>query len=365
MAVPVAFHSVIAILVSLLVFPESVHGQFRRRFNAVFTPLTQALYSQPELLTMESVAERESELFDAALALFQSRIRTAETALGGLRAARRLMRRDVAYGRFGADDFKKMHELARRMTVRAHGMAFYFKIMDPSRHRFPGTRTPGTHTPLQRTPAHSPPGSPPTTPGTHAAHVAPGGILNVGPRSPTSSITSRRRRAVHRIHHAHLSSPLHNLFQHFPLHMRMHGHGYGHHGGGGASLFAPSLDPHGPGLAPEAGPVGVFESQAYLDLEARFAHAGADTLRARAMGLLGAEDGAGPLLRCAADALGMCGHWVERIDEEMIVGRVVRLLKTKLGMRRKRKVSDNVVLQIENVRARLLACLEEFRKEKR
>lgn len=360
--IPVAFHSAIAILVSLFIFPESVHGRFRRRFLSVFTPLSLALRSQPEILCMSCVSERDAKTFEAALALFHDYIHTAESALGGLRTVRHLMRRDIAYGRFGADDFKRVHELTRRMTVRAHGMSFYFKIMDPSRHRFPGCQTPGTFTPVQQTPVQSPPGSPPPTPSGYTSNGANAGVIhNTGSRSPTGSIASRRRRHGRRVggHGHHLHSPLHNLFLHFPGHMHLRGY---HHSSGGASLFAPSLDAH----ASESGAVGVFESQAYLNLEARFAHPGADALRTKAMNLLGAEAGAGTLLYCAANALGVCGKWIERVDDDRLLGRFFKRLAEKLGVgQRRRMKAEDIVLEIETTKSKLQSCLEDFKREKR
>lgn len=110
--IPIAFHSAISLFCALFIFPESVHGQFRDRFSAVFVPLAKALRSQPDLLnTSPSSLDFNTEAFGKLVI-------SAESALGPLAATNRLMKKDISWGRFGADDFKFMHELASRMTVR-------------------------------------------------------------------------------------------------------------------------------------------------------------------------------------------------------------------------------------------------------
>ena len=129
---PIAFHSINAILCSLLIFPESVHAQFRRRFHAVLSPLVEALRDQPKLLkNAPSFFDLD---FDAGVEKYTKQVQAAEAALGPLAMTGRLMKKDCSFGRFGPGDFRLIHELVRRMTVRANGMAFYFKIMDPFRH---------------------------------------------------------------------------------------------------------------------------------------------------------------------------------------------------------------------------------------
>ncbi|KAI5118341.1 hypothetical protein M0805_009144 [Coniferiporia weirii] len=312
--VPVAFHSAIAILSSLIIFPESVHAQFRQRFRAVFTPLAHALRSQPELLNTPS----DHPAFNSGLGEYNAHVRASETALGPLGATAHLMKKDISFGRFGAGDFKTMHELVRRLTVRANGMAFYFRIMDPSRHRFPGTPV--------ATPVPSRQATPPTSPGDMIPNPSASG-------TPTGSITSRRRRYRHSAHpHAH--------------HHHHHHHNALAHPG---SLFHEVR-----ARSPEHA-VGVFESQAYLNLETRFAHAGADALRARMMGLLGAS--AGALLLCSADTLDYCSAWLQRVNDDRVWKRVL--------MGRRGKLWKEVVQDNEDVKDKLKACLEEFRITKR
>lgn len=101
--------------------------------------------------------------------------------------------------------------------------------------------------------------------------------------------------------------------------------------------------------------VGVFESQAYLNLETRFAHADADALRARTMGLLGAS--AEPLLLRCADTLEHVGNWLQRVNDDRLWKRLVK----RKGIRQ----WSEIVQENEDIKAELIKCLEEFRKSRR
>ncbi|KAH8105047.1 hypothetical protein DFH11DRAFT_1864282 [Phellopilus nigrolimitatus] len=334
--IPVAFHSAMAIFCSLFVLPDSVHVQFRERFHAVLTPLSVALRAQPALLrTSPHLPE-----FDAGVAEYTARVLAAEAALAPLTATRVLMKKDLSLGRFGAGDFKAMHALARRMAVRANGMAFYFRIMDPVRHAFPGTG--GT------TPIHSGPSSPPGTPHAHVhAHFGSNAASVSNSHSNSSaSIASRRRRR-------HTTALPHYFSLPHAAHAHAHTPGHPHLG----SLFHEVR-----ARAPEHA-VGAFESQAYLNLETRLAHAGADALRFRMTCLLG--ESAGALLGCAADALDHCTGWLQRVNDDRLWKRVWRGVRGRIRRRAGERMCEEVVLENEEVKARLKACLEEFRKTKR
>lgn len=124
--VPIAFHTAISLFCALFIFPESVHGQFRSRFSAVFVPLAKALRGQPSLL---NTAPSSSDFNPDA---YNKLVFAAESALGPLASTNRLMKKDISWGRFGADDFKFMHELASRMTVRRSSLCIHFFSLSQS-----------------------------------------------------------------------------------------------------------------------------------------------------------------------------------------------------------------------------------------
>lgn len=108
-----ALHSAVAIACSVIVFPESVNAQYSKILKSVFLPLCKTFERQSLLLS------QEIEAIDDAVRSFSESIAQAEAALNPLAAARRLMKRDISWGRFGPDDFKKFHHIARTLAVRS------------------------------------------------------------------------------------------------------------------------------------------------------------------------------------------------------------------------------------------------------
>lgn len=199
------------------------------------------------------------------------------------------------------------------LQVRANGMAFYYKIIDPTRDRFPAT------------PAPSRPGTPLGTP-THSRPPSPTQEEEPGPKSARSSISGRRRR--HHGHHHH-----HSLF-----------HPHGHH----VSLFHEALD------RSHEHAVGVFESQKYLNLETRMHHPDGDVLVERAMKLL--AESSTELLRGSADALRHIISWLERMNSDRF---------WKLYGREREKSWKKAVRDNEESKRRLEIALTHYREKTR
>ncbi|KAI5115336.1 hypothetical protein M0805_008881, partial [Coniferiporia weirii] len=255
---PIAFHSAIALLCSIFVFPETVNAQFIKRFRGVFVPLSKAMRIQPEIFAVSAWSDE----FDPSA--FINQVAAAEAALAPLAAASRLLKKDLSWGRFGSKDFSRLHELARRMAVRANGMAFYFKIIDPVVGKQVGTFS------VLNTPMSSPAQSraPTRPPSPNLSQIEVNSPSNV-------SISSTRPRNRHRHHSAHHS--IHNsLYQHTLNFYHSHHHHHHHH--------VPSVFTHPTSLFHEVlsrsteNAVGVFESQRFLNLELRMAHPNADEL---------------------------------------------------------------------------------------
>ncbi|KAH8111150.1 hypothetical protein DFH11DRAFT_644694 [Phellopilus nigrolimitatus] len=329
-AVPVTVHSAVALVCSIFVFPETVNAQFIKRFRGVFVPLAKAMRTQPDLF----VTSATSNEFDPGP--FFKHIDAAEAALAPLAVSSRLLKKDLSWGRFGSKDFSRLHEIARRMTVRANGMEFYFKIIDPGVGKQPiFAAFSAVNTPLS-TPAQSRvPTRPPSPTPSHSEVSTPSNF------SIASTTRPRNRHRHHSLHHSifhHHHSQSHSPHHHHMLFMLGHP----------TSLFQEALS-RSTGNA-----VGVFESQRYLNLESRFAHPNAVQLTQRIMEHLG--ESTGELLACCADTLDHLARWLERMNQDRF---------WKLYRRERLKTWKESILDDEAVKNRLRRVLDEFREKKR
>ncbi|KAG6834861.1 hypothetical protein H0H93_006863, partial [Arthromyces matolae] len=135
---PLAFHSAIALLTSIVIFPTTISANFTTSLSNVLSPLIKALEQHKAVLEISS----RDPTFPEAAALIATTVAEADSALTPVNAAVRLLRSDLIYCRFSPDDFLPFHDLVRRAAVRANGMGVYFSIIDPTRPRFPTTPAP-------------------------------------------------------------------------------------------------------------------------------------------------------------------------------------------------------------------------------
>lgn len=258
--VPLAFHSAIALLTSIFVFPSSISTVFTTRLQGVLSSLADAIKEHREHLT----ADVTSPNFSATP--ITAAVDKAEEVLAQVAATRRLLKLDVIYCRIAPTDYNEMHQLARRLVIVANGLSVYYTLIDPTRERFPVTPAQSNHgTPSVITPVPSRPSSPDlprshTCEGsssdvTHKPRRRPGSVPPSGSSSPR---TFRRHSYKHSPHHSH-HSILHSRLLHISV----------------------SRNPKSESA------VGVFESYRYLNLEAtRFAHPEAEKYIARSTELL-------------------------------------------------------------------------------
>ncbi|KAJ3784989.1 hypothetical protein GGU10DRAFT_293088 [Lentinula aff. detonsa] len=216
--IPLVFHSLISILASILLFPESLSNNFTTRVAAVFAPLQKATSIHLTLLRTKPGGDCVEEFREHINAL-SGVVAQSEAALGPLAQAARLLPSEVVYSRYSPRDWRPLQDLARRVAVRSNGMMIYFTLIDPTRERFPVT------------PATTRPGTP--------AGTAPSTPVEKHSEPP---------------HHHHLSNLLH----------RAHLHNSSRHHHRASSSYGHRHTSHAP--------VGVFESQRYLDLEAHVWH---------------------------------------------------------------------------------------------
>jgi hypothetical protein len=116
--IPLCIHSGVALTISLLAFPRTISSQFSTQLAAVLSPLQSAL-----LLHVKLLADPGADASAAGAAAAK-----AEAALLPLRASARLLARDAIYSRGSPEDLSELHDPARRLAVRAHGLAQYFSL---------------------------------------------------------------------------------------------------------------------------------------------------------------------------------------------------------------------------------------------
>ena len=262
---PLAFASALSLLGSILLFPSSISSQFTGRLQGVLTPLISAIDlhrtllntpfpidSDPSFSSSMSMAEYTEKVSAAATS-----IRESEAALGSLAASARLLKSDLIYGRFSPLDFAAFQRMCRLMSGRTNGLATFFSLVGVG----PGAGIGlGVNKSSGDTPAHTVPVSPIGTPRAVPSrktsmqtmldddekkpHISssPSSILPHSSSKPPSSFLHQR--------HLHRERP------HTPLHTSL------------LSISHPSYDKPNRGHETEHA-VGTFESQRYLDLEAR------------------------------------------------------------------------------------------------
>ncbi|OCB89516.1 hypothetical protein A7U60_g3311 [Sanghuangporus baumii] len=340
---PVAIHSAISIVCAAFVLPESVNAQFIKRFQVVFSALAKAVRTQPEIFQKSALSDE----FDPTP--FFKQVEAAESALAPLAATSRLMKRDISWGRFGSKDFSRLHELVRRMTVRANGMAFYFKIMDSSANKQPGTPAFS----LLNTPAHSPPSSRPPSPTRSARSSRSLSDLNISASASVASVNSasarrRRRQQRHSAHNSLYQAAL--QFYHHAHHRnsRQSRHQHPHRRHHTSSLFHDVLN------KTSEGAVGVFESQRYLNLETRLTHPNAEEFIPQIVHHLG--ESSADLVQCAGDALEHLTLKFGRMNED----RFYKLFCRERAMSWEEGIHDD-----ESMLKKLKSVREEFRTKSR
>jgi hypothetical protein len=313
--VPLAFHSVISVLAALLLFPESLSSNFTNRVAAVFAPLQKSTAIHLTLLRTTPGGDCVEEFKENTNAL-AGVVAQSEAALGPLAQAARLLPSEVVYSRYSPRDWRPLQDLARRIAVRANGMMLYFALIDPTRERFPVT--PVT-----------------TRPGT--------------PLSPSTPIERHQESP----HHHHLSSLLH--LSHLHHHSNRSHHRFSSHGHHHAS----------------PAPVGVFESQRYLDLEAHLWHDPKTEWHTTQTHIL-LKDSCVPLLEQCQVALGCLHSWFSGAGSTN--GGIWKggwasftsFVNTKAKNERKEKEKqvkwEERVSEIRSLRTKLLEELDQFRR---
>ncbi|KAI6026427.1 hypothetical protein BKA83DRAFT_4243292 [Pisolithus microcarpus] len=327
--VPLAFHSAIALLTSILVFPSSISTVFTTRLQGVLSSLADAIKEHREHLT----ADVTSPNFSAAP--ITAAVDKAEEVLAQVAATRRLLKLDVIYCRIAPTDYNEIHQLARRLVIVANGLSVYYTLIDPTRERFPVTPAQSNHnTPSVITPVPSRPSSP-DLPRSHTCEGSSGDVTHKPRRRPGSVPPSgsssphlfRRHSYKHSPHHSH-HSVLHSRLLHISV----------------------SRNPR------TESAVGVFESYRYLNLEAtRFTHPEAEKYIARSTELLSMS--CNDLLIICEAVLCESGDWLSHVREHRF--------DFWVNVEEKNRIREDRIQKFQGLLAKLSREIDAFTMKKR
>ena len=279
--VPLAFHAAFCIFFSATIFPCTVTSQYTQTISGVLAPLNDFLAQHRAVLALDPASDE----FKNTVTSLNAALSKSDGGLGQAGATSRLLKQDIVYGRFSPTSIGNLQFQIRRLVTRANGMDIFFTLIDPTRERFPVTPVPSRpSSPRSGTPRSSAPSTPlPASP--------PNGLVTPpsGLREEPDQFARRRRhlqlQALDRTRsHRSLSRYLHTKLAH---HQEDH-HDHTLHLSllALAHALAPARAPAF--LSPaETAPVGVFESQRYMAIEAtRLTDRHAEEYTAQAVALL-------------------------------------------------------------------------------
>lgn len=135
---PMAVQGGIATVCSLLVFPESVGHSFQNKLSGVLGPLQTAMKSIESLFaeSVDSTSSSASQTADCRLDEWASQAKSIRIgllqSLAGvppLRAQQRYLGVDFSYGRLSGHDLRDLFDCIAILQTRSGGMAFFFDVI--------------------------------------------------------------------------------------------------------------------------------------------------------------------------------------------------------------------------------------------
>ncbi|KAF9499221.1 hypothetical protein BDN71DRAFT_1384411 [Pleurotus eryngii] len=349
---PLAFHSGVALLCSILIFPVSISAQFTQNLTNVLRPLQTSLAlhrsllessssSPPNPTDSNSPVTPSSDSASTLTSTLKQTVSKSESGLIPLAASARLLRSDLIYTRFAPLDWRNVQKVARRIAVRANGMSVYWELVDPEMSRFSARSVPGT--PIIAAPS-----------------LIRSGTAEDGeePGTPTLSTITQYPQTQPQTHsHSHT-----NLLGHFHRHPHLHSI-HLHSALKRLSLSHPPSSPNSPHNHHQPSTefaVGVFESQRYLNLEARRLHDPLEEEHTR--------EGNALLKESCGDMIGVCEEGIKEIVDWLGKVRDGRLRWTGWGETEKEKQEKmwrDGCEKLRSVRDRVARELEAFMEKKR
>jgi len=135
---PMAVQGGIATVCSLTIFPESVGHSFQNKLNGVLAPLQSAMISIESLfdesvnanesLSPQTADDRLEDWADRATAV---RVELLQSLAGvpPLRAQQRYLGVDISYGRLSGHDLRDLFDRVAVLQTRSGGLAFFFDVI--------------------------------------------------------------------------------------------------------------------------------------------------------------------------------------------------------------------------------------------
>jgi hypothetical protein len=262
---PMAVQGGISAIATLVIFPRSVSSVFLSRFAGVMDPLVQGIKSTETLFAnardhalpdeVDDESETDAPELASRLEAWADESKTIRTQLlqslsgvAPLRALTKYLIVDFSYNRLSGNDLKEIFEQLVFLQIRSAGLGlFYDVIVSNARH----SHIDSTAFTAQN--ASRPPSRPPSR---HASVVEMAEMGNEGTRRESSDHPSVHDSTPHDQDGTHRHFPFFvSRKSSFALH---HGHSKPSHG---------SLLDH---LRRTQQPVGVYESQRYMDIEKVF-----------------------------------------------------------------------------------------------
>ena len=338
-AIPLAFHCALCIVISAIVFPVTITAQYTHNLYGVLDPLHGFLSDHRKALALNPCTEE----FRTVVKSITGGLARSEGGLGLAAATFRLLKQDVVFGRFSPIRIGEFQPIVRRLVTRANGMDIFFTLIEPTRERFPITPMPSRPvTPRTGTPASTRPGTP-TTPGS-----PPNGL-----REDPDQLARRRRNlqktAFEQSHgRKSLSRYLHLRLSH---HQEEH---HDHHLHFSLLNFAHALSLARVQTASSAETaVGVFESQRYMAIEAtRLTDRHQEEYTILFVRLL--QESCDELLECTQGVLTGVQAWFGEVRRASFASRV-----------KVQRVRAERVARLEELSVNVKEALKRFKKEKR
>jgi hypothetical protein len=254
----------LGIICSFVIFPESVGHAFQSKLTNILIPLDQALQSISALFSEttsieghlaapedhDKVIADRLESWAAKGKAIRAELLKSLAGVPPCRAQQRYLAVDFSYSRLSGNDLRDIFDLLAAVQTRSGGMAFFFDVLvNNARHAHLDSSAFSVH---------------------QASHSRPGSVRDLtdlhGHQDDDSDHQHHESPNGHDAHDAHNSSSFTGKRYHLPnfLHRRSGSpaHGVGGHKGSHMSL----LD----SLRKAQHPVGVYESQRYMDVERVF-----------------------------------------------------------------------------------------------
>ncbi|KZT53089.1 hypothetical protein CALCODRAFT_501425 [Calocera cornea HHB12733] len=122
--IPMLVYTGVAILGSLLIFPETVQEQYCNRYIAVISQMKTIIEEQPKVLGTTPGTDEWSDWKK-----LKEQRETLGTLYGALDVSGSNLNREITWGRFSHNDLKDLQDSVRKLIVRIGGMTYFHRTV--------------------------------------------------------------------------------------------------------------------------------------------------------------------------------------------------------------------------------------------